>query len=205
MKIERLPLGHIAANCYMISTENSAVVIDCGTYSDSIFDFLDKSKDKERLILLTHMHFDHIGGAPKLREKTGVKIAVGEIDAPYLKNPEFNLSNRFHAHVEPFEADIKLTDGQEIKIGDITVKAIKTSGHTKGGMCYLAEDNLFSGDTLFFETVGATDFEGGNMRELINSIKKLLQLGDNVKVFPGHGEATTIGHEKRYNMFLGNI
>ncbi len=205
MKVERLPLGHIAANCYMISTDKSAIVIDCGIYSDFVYDFLEKNRDKERLILLTHMHFDHIGGAPKLREKTGVKIAVGKVDAPYLSDPEYNLSNRFHAHVEPFEADIVLSDNEEFTVGDITVKALQTSGHTKGGMCYLMEDKLFSGDTLFFETIGSTDFDGGNMRELINSIGRLLQLGDNIKVYPGHGEATTIGHEKRYNMFLGNL
>ncbi len=205
MKVERLPLGHIAANCYMISSDKSAIVIDCGLYSDFVYDFLDKNKDKERLILLTHMHFDHIGGAPKIREKTGVKIAVGKVDAPYLSDPEYNLSNRFHAHVEPFEADIVLSDNEVFTVGDITVKALQTSGHTKGGMCYLMEDKLFSGDTLFFETIGSTDFDGGNMRELITSIGRLLELGDNITVYPGHGEATTIGHEKRYNMFLRNL
>lgn len=201
MKIDVMPLGHIAANCYMLSSDNAAVIIDPGIFSQKAEDFLNENSEKERLILLTHAHFDHICGAERLRADTGVKIAVGEKDAPALIDTSLSLSDKFHAHQTPFEADILLKDNEIFDVGDIEFKSLSTPGHTVGGMCYLTVKTLFSGDTLFLESVGRTDFPGGDGEALLKSIKRLLSLDEDIEVYPGHGEPTTIEHEKLYNPF----
>lgn len=202
MKIDTVLLGSFQVNCYLISTDKSAIVIDPGFNSSYVEDFLLKNADKERMILLTHAHFDHIGGALQLKEKTGVKIAIGRIDEPSLSDENYNLSTLFNAYIKPFNADILLDDGEITEIGDITLKTIHTPGHTKGSVGYLIENNLFSGDTLFNLSVGRTDFPGGNTKQLLNSVKKLFALDDNTKVFSGHGATTTIGYEKINNPYI---
>lgn len=202
MKIDTVLLGSFQVNCYLISTDKSAIVIDPGFNSSYVEDFLLKNADKERMILLTHAHFDHIGGALQLKEKTGVKIAIGRIDEPSLSDENYNLSTLFNAYIKPFNADILLDDGEITKIGDITLKTIHTPGHTRGSVGYLIENNLFSGDTLFNLSVGRTDFPGGNTKQLLNSVKKLFALDDNIKVFSGHGATTTIGYEKINNPYI---
>ena len=202
MEIKVLPLGHIKANCYLISSKEAAVVIDAGFYSPKVCEFLQANSDKQRLILLTHAHFDHIGGAERLRNETGVKIAIGEKDNEDLSNPYKNLSDKFHAHITPFSADILLKHGERISVGDIEFKVIHTPGHTVGGVCYLTGDILFSGDTLFYRSVGRTDFDGGDYSELMYSIKELFKLPDNTTVLSGHGIETTIGQEMLYTPFI---
>ncbi len=202
MEIKVLRLGLIRTNCYLVSTDKAAIVIDPGFVSEKTERFLKENEGKERLILLTHAHFDHIGGADILRKNTGVKIAIGEKDAEDLSNPEVNLSYKFRAHLEPFSADICLADKEEFTVGDLKFKVILTPGHTIGSVCYLCGDTLFSGDTLFFESVGRTDFINGDFNEISKSIKKLYELNGKTAVLSGHGEATTIEHERLYNPFV---
>ena len=158
MEIKALVLGVLDVNCYLVSTEKAAVVIDPGFRSVEALDFLKNAKDKERLILLTHGHFDHIGYADELARLTDTKIAIGEFDAPALSENTVNLSALFGAPLKPFCADIILADGQMLNVGDIEFKVIHTPGHTVGGVCYLCGDTLFSGDTLFAGSIGRTDF-----------------------------------------------
>ena len=202
MEIKTLVLGHIHTNCYLVSTDKAAIVIDPAFISKQIEDFLTENSDKERLILLTHAHFDHIGAAPSLRENTGVKIGIGEFDNPYLADPSANLSDRFHAHIPPFFADITFCDGDKIKIGDLEIEVWHTPGHTVGSVVYLIDGVLFSGDTLFFESIGRTDFPKGNYSDMMESLEKLLMLDDDTLVLSGHGPETTIGHERDYNPFI---
>ncbi len=202
MKINVLPLGHIGANCYMIYTEKSAVIIDCGFKSDAVTVFLKENGYKERMILLTHGHFDHIGGAESLREETDTKIAVGALDSALLEDTNSNLSDRFHAHLTPFKADILLNDGDVITVGDLTFKVIHTPGHTVGSVCFLCENVLFSGDTLFDGSIGRTDFPGGDFETIKSSIKKLYELDDDIIVLSGHGNRTTIKKEKQHNPYV---
>ena len=202
MEIRVIHLGLIKTNCFLLSGEKAAVVIDPGFKSELTADFLNQNSDKERLILITHAHFDHIGGAEQLRRDTGVKIAVGEYDNPDLADPEINLSNKFHAGVEPFGADILLKDGESLTVGDITFKVILSPGNTKGEVCFLTGDCLFSGDTLFKGAIGRTDFPGGDLKTLKRSVKRLISLPDETKVYPGHGDFTTIAFEKENNMFV---
>lgn len=205
MEISVAKLGQIAANCYMILTDKAAVVIDPGQYSNKVSEFLKDNNNKKRIILLTHSHFDHICGAKSLREETGVNIAIGENDAEGLFNSQLNLSDMFCVSCSPFYADIVLTDNQEFIVGDITINCIETPGHTKGGMCYLCNNALFSGDTLFLESVGRTDFPGSDFNQLKNSLKRIVALDENTTVYPGHGDATTIKHEKTYNPFIKGV
>lgn len=202
MEIKVITLGHIQVNCYLVSTEKAALVVDPGFESKIVEDFLIQNCDKERLILLTHAHFDHIGGAVALRDITDTDIAIGEKENFALSDSAFNLSDRFHAHIEPFSADILLRDLEEITVGDIKIKTIFTPGHTVGGVSYLVDDVLFSGDTLFNLSIGRTDFPGGNFEVLKNSVNKLFMLDGKTTVLAGHGEATTIAFEKENNPFL---
>lgn len=197
MKIETLALKD--TNCYLLSSEKAAIVIDPGYESQEALTFLNNNSDKERLILITHAHFDHIGGANFLREKSGVKIAIGEFDNPALSDNIINEAVVGGVEIAPFSADILIADNQEFSVGDINIKAYLTKGHTIGGICYQIGDNIFSGDILFHRGFGNTCFHGGSRREMVNSLNFLFNSFDvNTKVFPGHGEATTIGSEKNY-------
>lgn len=189
-------------NCYLLETEKAAIVIDPGYKRENILEFLKQNSNKERLILITHGHFDHIGGAEYLREETGVKIGIGSLDEPALRDENLNGAVSFRRKINPFSADFTYNDGDEITVGDIILRVILTSGHTMGGVSYLCEDNLFTGDTLFKESVGRTDLAGGNFVELEASIKKLYRLPDETIVLPGHGESSTIGYEKLNNPFV---
>lgn len=203
MDIKRIVLGEIAVNCYLVSTAAAAVVIDPGFENLRAEEFLFEGSDKQRLILLTHAHFDHIGGALRLREKTGADIVIGRCDNEYLSVPEVNLSNSFGVRLEPFCADRTVDDGDIINAGDMEIKVLHTPGHTVGGVCYLINESLFSGDTLFCGSVGRTDFPGGDFGVLSASVKRLYSLLPNeTTVYPGHGEATDIGREKSYNMLV---
>ena len=202
MEIKVLHLGLIKTNCYLVSTQKAAVVIDPGFIREGTYDFLDQNSDKERLILLTHAHFDHIGGAADLREKTGVKIAIGEEDAPALSDKTLNLADCFHSDIPPFEADITFKNGDDFSVGDIKFRVIHTPGHTVGGVCYYTEDCLFSGDTLFESSAGRTDFPGGDMKALKKSLRRLMLLPGDVKVYPAHGRFTAISRERENNMFV---
>ncbi len=205
MKIELLLKDYLSgcSNCYGIVTDTAAVVIDPGTFNLDIVNFLKQNSDKARLILITHAHYDHIGGAKRLRDETGVKIAIGKNDEFALSDASFNLSAVFGTPIPCFNADYTIEDEEEFTVGDITVKAFETPGHTRGGMCYAVNDCLFSGDMLFYETVGRVDLPGGNACDMKQSLDRIMWLfDDSVKVYPGHGEATTIGHERKNNIYL---
>ncbi len=205
MKVEFLLEGHLAtySNCYGILTDKAAIVVDPGKYTLELKEFLANNSDKTRLILITHAHYDHIGGALQLRESTGVKIAIGKNEEFALSDKAFNLSGRFTPAIPAFNADYTIEDEEEFTVGDLAVKAFETPGHTVGGMCYLINDCLFSGDMLFYETVGRVDLPGGNISEMKESLDRMMWLfEDDIKVYSGHGEMTTIGHERTNNPYL---
>ena len=205
MEVKFLLTGHLAtySNCYGILTEKAAIVVDPGKYTLEVVQFLKNNADKTRLILITHAHYDHIGGALQLRQETGVKIAIGKNEEFALSDRAFNLSGSFTPPIPAFNADYTIEDEEEFTVGDVTVTAYETPGHTIGGMCYLIGDNLFSGDMLFYETVGRIDLPGGNMADMKQSLDRMMWLfDDEVKVYSGHGEMTTIGHEREHNLYL---
>ncbi len=202
MEIKCLCLGSISTNCYLLSTEKSAVVVDPGFYSEETAQFLQQNSEKEKMILLTHAHFDHIGDAERLRNLYGAKIGIGVYDSDALADTHKNLANMFGADLKPFFADVTFSDQEEFCVGDILFKVFHTPGHTVGGVCYLTGNNLFSGDTLFFGSIGRTDFPGGDFFVLKNSVQRLYTLEDDIQVYSGHGPKTTIGYEKNNNPFI---
>ncbi len=189
-------------NCYFLETEKAAIVIDPGYKREGILNFLKENEAKERLILLTHGHFDHIGGAEFLRNETGVKIGIGALDNAALSDDVLSCAVNFKRKLNPFSADILYNDGDEICVGDIKLKVIACPGHTVGGVSYLCGENLFAGDTLFKLSVGRTDFAGGNFEDLEKSVRKLYALPDETIVYSGHGEQSSIGYEKKYNPYV---
>lgn len=205
MEINVLKLGSCETNCYLISTDKAAIVIDPGVYSETVLDFLKNNMEKERMILLTHAHFDHIGGADTLRNACNTKIGIGISENDGLSDVNKNLSNLFGVNISPFSADCFFYDGEIFTVGDIEFKIIETPGHTIGGVCYLTENFLFSGDTLFYGSVGRTDFPNSDFSLLKKSVQKLYKLKNETVVLSGHGPKTTIGYEKEHNCFIRGL
>lgn len=228
IKIGRMVLGVCQTNCYFVYREGGgkAIVIDPADYGDRIYEAMTQNGFQVAGILLTHGHFDHIWGCEELRraanekiegkETTETKEAGAEENGKvkvYACAAEKELLADSHKNVSKqagractLEADVYVNDGEELTLAGITCKVIATPGHTEGGCCYYFEEAgiLVCGDTLFLESVGRTDLPTGSMGTLVRSIKeKLFVLPNETVVYPGHGDSTTIGHEKKYNAFLG--
>ena len=201
MNIETFEAGPLGANNYLLTEGNEAVLIDCSGVIKEELKALDGIKLK--YILLTHGHFDHVLGVNEMRSITGAKVLVFEDDIERMEESNAIMHTFGAQEVETPVADEFLKDGQLIEFGDTQIKVIHTPGHTEGGTCYLVDGKLFSGDTLFKDYVGRCDLPGGNFNKISDSVKNILfKLDDDVVVYPGHGETTTIGYEKKYNEIL---
>ncbi|MDP2843523.1 MAG: MBL fold metallo-hydrolase [Acetobacterium sp.] len=205
MQVIKKSLGQMGTNCYLVWDEKTleAAVIDPGFEDQRISDSINENKLKVKYILLTHGHFDHLGGVNQIRKLTGAKVLIHENDADCLLDPRRNLSVLAGMSMVLEPADGYLNENETITLGTVVIRVIHTPGHSKGGICLLAEDQLFAGDTLFNTSIGRTDFADGDLNELLNAIEtKLFILDDATTVLPGHGENTTIGYEKMNNPFL---
>lgn len=206
LKVEKRVLGMMRTNVYLaVNTETKeAVLIDPAASPEAL------ERDIEALglhpvgILLTHGHFDHIGAAKEIAERYQIEIGAGCEEADVMSDAGVNMSGEF---AKPFgvKPDRVYRDGETFELAGFSIHAIHTPGHTKGGMCYYLpqEGVLFSGDTLFCESVGRTDLPTGSMSALVASVRGLLKnLPDDTVVYPGHASDTTIAHEKEYNPFV---
>ena len=194
-------------NCYFVVDEstNKAIVIDPGENGKKLNKKIDDNNLEVVAICLTHCHFDHIGAVAEVKAHTNAPVFICSGDEKIAENPVYNLSSRF---TEPItiEYDRVLQDGEKFAFGNLEFETIITPGHTPGCGCFYFEREgvLFSGDTLFQESVGRTDFPTGSMSQIIHSIReKLLILPPAVRVYPGHGMTTSIGEEKMYNPYAG--
>jgi len=167
---------------------------------------IDESGCSLKGILLTHGHFDHIMAADAVRDKYDVKVYASCDEKNTLEQPHINLGEAYGLKLS-VKADVWHKDGEILKLAGFDIEALHTPGHTEGGSCYYIREIgvLFSGDTLFCGSVGRTDFPGGSMSEIVRSIKeKVMVLPDDTKVYPGHGEGTSVGYERVNNPFLVN-
>ncbi len=205
MKVGRITLGACATNCYFVYREGETKVLffDPADQGDYLYDVLKKKGFEVSAILLTHGHFDHIWGAQKLRALSGAKIYALDQEEALLLDTGMNVSE-MAGRACTVKANEFLRDGQEMVLEGMAFQVIATPGHTSGSCCFYFKEEgiLISGDTLFQESIGRTDFPTGSYSQIIRSIKeKLFVLPDEVKVYPGHGETTTIGYEKIHNPF----
>lgn len=208
MILKQFTLGPIEDNNYLLidqnaDGENEAVLIDCTEFSQQIEAEIKENNAKLKYILLTHGHFDHVLGVNETKAKFGAKALIHQEDKIMLDSMKEFARNFNLGEVELQNVDDFISEGDTIEFGSKKIKVIHTPGHTKGGVCYLLEDKIFTGDTLFYESVGRTDLPGGNFNQIKSSIEeKLFTLDENIKVYPGHGPASTIGHEKLNNRFM---
>ncbi len=206
MKIEQYCVGQVQTNCYFAINEDTkeTLIVDPG---DSAPLLAGKIKDqglKPQAVLLTHGHFDHAMAAEELAGMFGIKVYAHEREKETLEQPGINVSSMIGRR-DSYHADVFVKDGEKLQLAGMELKVLHTPGHTEGGCCYYIEKEqvLFSGDTLFCQSVGRTDFPRGSMSQLVRSIKeKLLPLPDEVKVYPGHMGPTTIGMERVGNPFI---
>ena len=206
IKIERFVVGEIEANCFFVTDdeENLAFLVDTGDYS---FELKERIKefgaDKVKYILLTHGHLDHIGYASEMREEfPSAKIVIGKDDAHFTNEDDLNLSSLFGMTFRHFDADILVEDESELAFGSKKIKVISTPGHTKGGVCYIFGDCIFTGDTLFRGCVGRTDFPTSSKEDMKKSLEKLEALDGNYKVYCGHESNTTLDRERKNNIYM---
>lgn len=206
MKIERFAIGSMGTNCYFIKNEETKelILVDPAICPKELVEYVKKNGYTPRAILLTHGHFDHVMGIDGWVQEYDIPVYLQEEEKEVLARPEWNLSSAFGPSYH-YQAVCTLKDGEQINLAGYEIKVLHTPGHTQGGCCYYipAESVVISGDTLFYRSVGRSDFPTGDTLTLMRSIQeKLFTLPEDVIVYPGHGDATCIGDEKKNNPFV---
>lgn len=205
MIVKQFVEGFIANNNYLLIDEESkeAALIDCTDYISELGAVLKEYDAKLKYILLTHGHFDHIIGVPKVKAEFKPLVYLHKDDKELVDNSdEFMLSVGMQPFEHP-EIDKYIDEGEEIYIGNTKIDVIHLPGHTQGGVGYLVDGVLYSGDTIFLESIGRTDLVGGNHSQLVQTIKdKIFTLDDDTIINVGHGTNTTVEHEKKYNEYV---
>lgn len=200
MKILRT--GMLDSNCYILGDAGETAVIDPGAAHEDIAKVLDEHGLTLKYIILTHAHIDHIIETDILRSSRGGKVVIHEEDAPLLRDPLLNGSILFGMNRVFGGADVLVKDGDTLELGKTKLQILHTPGHTPGGICILTENTVFTGDTLFRLGVGRTDLGAGDQDLLMASVRKLMELDADIKVYPGHGPATDIDYERQFNPWL---
>lgn len=207
MLVKRIVVGDLKVNCYLVVDEetNQALVIDPGSEAEKILTAIDDQGCRVEYVVNTHGHADHIAANEELLAATEAQLLIHETDSDFLQEPDLNLS----AYIgDPREkvlspsADKLLQAGDKIKCGTLTLEVIHTPGHTPGGICLKTDQELFSGDTIFSQGIGRTDFPYGSRENLQMSLDKLLKLPENLELYPGHGPTSTLEEVKDNNPYL---
>ncbi len=206
MNIYRISVGMLGTNCYLLTSGSEAAIIDPGASAARIEKFVGgvcQNAIAVKYILLTHGHFDHIGALAQIKARyPAAEVMIHSADADRLIHP--GDYDRFFPRTTPLEggADRLLEDGDTLALGDETIEVLHTPGHTPGGVVYKAGDILVTGDTLFHGDIGRTDLPGGDHAQLLRSLARLSALPGDYRVYPGHGEGTTLAQERLYNGYM---
>ena len=206
MNLEIIHVGLLGTNCYVTWDDNkNCVVVDCGGDAQKVADFINERGFTPTHLLLTHGHGDHMGGAADLKDLfPQIQIVLGEKDLEMIGDGEKSMSNAVAPYARPFVPDILVKDGDRIVSGSMTFTVMETPGHTRGGVTYIKNNELYCGDTLFQGSMGRTDLEGGSSDAMNASLRKLakLPIPRETQVLPGHGEFSTFGEELDNNYFI---
>ena len=197
MHIRTLTVGPIETNCYVVSDGDTmeCAVIDPGDESGTIMDYIESARLSCRCILLTHAHYDHVGAVPELLEETGAALYMSAKDNGVRVSSGrgcFNAPEGTHFY----------DDGDVVKVSSLSFRVVATPGHTPGSVCLICGDAIFTGDTLFRDSCGRTDFPASNTDDMLVSLRRLAELPGDYEVFPGHMSATTLERERRLNYFI---
>ena len=196
MRVETFVRGPLLNNVYLLWDEhsNEAAIIDPGIGSDDLLKHVEEQQLHLRYVLVTHAHFDHVDNVALFREQTGAGVVLHQADAAALEE------------LVGVSADVLQNGGEELTLGSLTIRTLHTPGHSPGGVCFLVEDHLFAGDTLFAGSIGRSDFPDSDSAALLKAIaEEILPLPDATHVLPGHGDRTTIGTERATNPFLQGL
>lgn len=205
MLIKTLPLGVNATNCYIVIDEetNKATVIDPADNVNAILSALDKETCSLEMILLTHGHYDHIQALDDLRVATNAPAGIHTEDEEMLYDAEKSHQLYYNGNTAPYrKIDFTFEEGKQFTIGNSTITVMHTPGHSKGSSCFVGDGVIISGDTLFAGSMGRYDLHGGNFSQIMTSLKRLQNVDGNPVVYPGHGPATCMDDERKYNPYF---
>lgn len=205
MKIEKIIVGPLQSNCFIVVDETSkkGIIIDPGHRSEQVIDIIRKGDFDIKYILATHGHFDHIGGVFQMKQEIGCDFLIHEGDMFFVEDAKMKAASWGISIDQPPVPDAFLKEGDVLEVGGLKFKVLYTPGHSPGSVSFEINGSVFVGDVLFFRSIGRTDFQMGSIEDLSNSIKtKLYVLDDDTEVFTGHGPSTTIGSEKLLNPFV---
>ena len=202
MEIKCLQMGLIKSNCYILDTNSAQLIIDPSDFTDELKELIDAAGEKERYILLTHRHFDHVCGAAKIKEYCAAKIIIHADDAIGLYDSTVSLADRFRVKQIPTQADTVVAGGELLHLGELNIKVLHTPGHTAGSVCFVIDRIIFTGDTLFRGSIGRYDFPTGDFKSIMNSIESLVRLDGDYDLYPGHMDTTTLQYEREHNPYI---
>ena len=200
MQIHTLPLGAYQTNTYIVENSGRCAIIDPGFEPKTILNFLSDRALTADAVLLTHGHFDHVGAVEKIVSETGCALWMSQRD--WSQKPNFLTARLYPIANCDFTQVQFCEDGETLHAADLAFTVMETPGHTWGSVCYLCGDALFSGDTLFAGSCGRTDLPGGDWDTIAESLKRLAALDGSYTVYPGHGNSTSLAHEKQYNPYM---
>jgi len=207
MFIKSLVVGPLEENCFVIADTKTkeAMIIDPGDEPDRIMEIIKNNNLKVKYIVCTHAHFDHIGAVPDIKGKTGAKVVMHKNDLELYSSAK-DQAALWGYNLEPLpDPDMFVVEGDELIIGSLKFKVLHTPGHSPGGICLYGEGIILTGDTVFAGSVGRTDFFGGSIEELKKSFKRIISLPSSLKIFPGHGESSTVEEEKEMESFIQEL
>ncbi|MCW6700599.1 MBL fold metallo-hydrolase [Anaerococcus sp. NML200537] len=199
MKVKRFTLGPVMTNMYVVSVDGKGFLVDCAYPSPAVDKYIEDNNIKIEFILQTHTHFDHVTGLKYYKDKYGVPVYASEDAKDIAEDKNYNLGHHLGNLEVPIDIYLKDND----VFSKYNIRAVKTPGHTIDSMCFVIDKAIFTGDTLFRLSIGRTDFPGGSMVEIIDSIKnKLASFDRDYIIYPGHNEESLLGFELDNNPFL---